>query len=156
MVSMNADTTLLEHEVNEWREFAKANVYSTQTRPRFKAIKDRICMLFPDYRRYIVSNAKVAELPVAIIRVADRTLEQLERQKIAAQAETELVRQRLLNQLKANQAQRLMDEVAPHRLDYINGFDDPEEGVQAWSCLVTLILEGDVTREQLPDYGIQL
>ena len=40
--------------------------------------------------------------------------------------------------------------------EYIRGFDNPREGVEAYDTLLDLVQDGYVTPEELPEYGFPM
>lgn len=148
--------SILELEANDWLSFASAHSYEPATKAKFKTIRDRIMSLFNDWRFAAVKRAKTADLPATIKLVSERTLQYIVDMRERDQAEREKVKKELARRLQQASFDLLVRRVEPHREAYIDGFENISEGIHAWLCLLSCIESGNITEEQLPEYGIQL
>lgn len=152
---MNTDAhTLLESEVNDWLAYASVTPYDAQSRAKYKAIRERICMLFRDYRAYMVTNCVVAVLPERIQQVALATKEHIATCRAKEAQNQEDLRKQLRDKLITAGREALVNLIWDQKEDYIDGFDTAAAGIKAWDCLVDCIHSGHVTRDNLHEYGI--
>jgi hypothetical protein len=155
--TMDTDTyTLLESEVNDWLAYASVTPYDAQSRAKYKAIRERICMLFRDYRAAHVANCKVTELPERIVQVSERTLRHIATCRAKEEQDKEDLRKELLDKLTRASREALVNLIWDQKEDYIRGFDSVTEGVSAWDCLIDSIRYGYITRDNLAHHGITI
>lgn len=127
--------------------------YDRSKKAQYDAYLAEVVPSVSDWRGAYLENSPKRELQAAFITVAERTLDLLQEvearlvQAEAAQSKNRL--QELARQARA----KLVEQVLPHKNEYIAGCDD---GLRQWECLLDLIESGHVTKENLPEYRIVL
>ena len=130
--------------------------YNKNSKDFLNAIADNFKVLFKDYRSAIIKRSTKSDLPVNITLVINKTLAQksdllLEIDKeILAFAQKELIQKR---DLEIKEILALVDE---HQDTFANDFDDLEEGLQSWQCLLSSIEGGQIDKSNLHEYGINI
>lgn len=155
-----ADRLANLHEVRcEWLAFRvrviQQGEYSNASRMPFKALTLEIEQL-KDWRSHAVKTCLKKGLPATLLNVVDRSLKYID--ECEATAKELLAEEQAIAAAKVMNAEyeALADRIIPEKNEYIEGFDDYEEGVKAWISLIDLVRTGYITEKQLPDYGITL
>jgi hypothetical protein len=121
--------------------------YTKETRPAFKLAVEQVKSTFKDFRAYMVSNCKVAELPHAFAEIVRRTRliiqEQQDRQQKLIDAE--------LARAEAKKLQAERDQLINEIWSQKDSFEERE-----WACLIELIQTGYIKKHQLKDYGVEI
>lgn len=131
-------------------------VYGATTKKELNEIATDLSSQYPDYRRYAMTKCLKGELVTNIQMVCTRSIAQHSEEiaKLEKQLSEEITREE--KRLAREKNQKLVDRFSDMKKDYVMGFDEIEDGLDAWNSLVDGVLDGYIKESELPGFGIKL
>lgn len=142
-----------------YKDQVKDIVYSAKTRDFIKAIEAEIRtipMVKGCYLDHMIKTSLRSNIIQTIINVCDRAISSLERNKQDCDIAIGNIKLAIEIQKTRESRQLFLNKVFAYKEEYIRSLENVGQGIRLWGCLVSLIESGDVTEDNISEYGIDL
>lgn len=131
-------------------------VYNASTKADLNFLVSKYISHFKDYRSSILHDSKKKDYPEALKTVHNRMIQYIQEALVELDGTLEKLEKDVRQSAKRSAGETLAASIRNQKKEYVGGFDDPSEGVEAWDSLILLVEDGTVTVDDLPDYGIEI
>lgn len=130
--------------------------YDKNTKADINYLAERYKKIFRDYRSAMIKDSKKVDLPATLIAINNRMIKEAELFYIESNHILERVQKEMAVYIKRKSSEQLLEKIYPQKDDYIRSFETISEGVRAWECLVSIVEDGTIGLNDLPEYGIDI
>jgi hypothetical protein len=132
------------------------STYDKQTKTDINYLAEKYKLIFRDYRSAMIKDSKKVDLPTTLISINNRMIKEAESFYIESNIILDRIKKEMSNHVKRQYGQKLLEKIYPQKDEYMRSFDTVSEGVRAWECLVSIVEDGTIQLNDLPEYGIDI
>jgi hypothetical protein len=132
------------------------SIYDKHTKSDINYLAEKYKLMFGDYRSAMIKDSKKVDLPNTLISINNRMIKEAESFYIESNIILERIKKEMSNHVKHQYGQKLLEKIYPQKDEYMRSFDTVSEGVRAWECLVSIVEDGTIQLNDLPEYGIDI